>query len=127
MSELPGAEKDWSWQAVKVFTILVYIFMFAPILVVVILSFNDSQFGGFPMTGFSLRWYSKLMENEAVIRAFKTSLWVALITAVTCTVLGIMGAMALVRYDFPGKQFINTLLIAPAWCRRRCSASACCF
>lgn len=114
MSDLPGMERDWSWQAVKVFTILVYIFMFAPILVVVILSFNDSQFGGFPMTGFSLRWYSKLMENEAVIRAFKTSLWVALITAVICTVLGIMGAMALVRYDFPGKQFINTLLIAPA-------------
>jgi spermidine/putrescine transport system permease protein len=102
------------WQALKLFTIAVYFFMFAPILVVVILSFNDSMFGGFPMTGVSLRWYEKLMGNEAVLRAFKTSLWVALVTSVICTALGILAAMALVRYDFPGKEFINTLAIAPA-------------
>ncbi|WP_338049032.1 ABC transporter permease [Rhodoligotrophos defluvii] len=104
----------WGWQAVKVLTILVYIFMFAPILAVVILSFNDSMFGGFPMTGFSLRWYEKLMGNEAVLRAFRTSLWVALVTSVICTTLGIMAAMALVRYEFPGKQLVNTMVIAPA-------------
>ena len=52
-----------------------------PIIVVIVLSFNDSQFGGFPMTGFSFRWYAKLMENDAVLRAFRTSLWVALITS----------------------------------------------
>jgi spermidine/putrescine transport system permease protein len=114
MNTLPIAEKDWGWRGVKLFTIMVYVFMFAPILVVVILSFNDSQFGAFPMTGFSLRWYSRLMENEAVLRAFKTSLWVALVTSAVCTILGVMSAIALVRYEFPGKQFVNTLLIAPA-------------
>ena len=113
-AEGSGKEGRWAWRLTGLMTVLVYVFMFAPIIATVVLFFNASMFGGFPMTGFSLRWYSKLMENEAVIRAFKTSLWVALITAVVCTVLGIMGAMALVRYDFPGKQFINTLLIAPA-------------
>jgi spermidine/putrescine transport system permease protein len=102
------------WRAIQVFTVLVYIFMFAPILVVIILSFNDSQFGGFPMTGFSFRWYAKLMENESVLRAFRTSLWVALVTSVVCSVLGILSALALVRYDFPGKEWVNTILIAPA-------------
>ena len=114
MSNATTVNKGLGWRAVQAFTVLVYIFMFAPILVVVILSFNDSQFGGFPMTGVSLRWYGKLMENEAVLRAFQTSLWVALVTAVICSVLGVLGALALVRYDFPGKEVVNTILIAPA-------------
>ncbi|MER8608752.1 hypothetical protein NKH48_34730 [Mesorhizobium sp. M1233] len=37
--------------------------------------------GGFPMTGFSLQWYAKLMANEQVLAAFRTSLWIALVTA----------------------------------------------
>ncbi|MFO1088796.1 MAG: ABC transporter permease [Hyphomicrobiales bacterium] len=115
MSAAAGSETGgWGWQTVKVFTILVYVFMFAPILVVVILSFNASQFGGFPMTGLSLRWYDKLLHNEIVLNAFKTSLWVALVTAIVCTILGVLAAIALVRYEFPGKQWINTLIIAPA-------------
>ena len=104
----------FGWNAVKLFTGLVYVFMFAPILVVIVLSFNASQFGGFPMTGFSFRWYAKLMQNNAVLSAFQTSVWVALVTAVICSVLGILGALALVRYDFPGKEVVNTILVAPA-------------
>jgi spermidine/putrescine transport system permease protein len=106
--------RGMGWRAVQVLTVLVYIFMFAPIMVVVVLSFNDSQFGGFPMTGFSFRWYEKLMENDAVLRAFRTSIWVAVVTSIICSVLGVLGAIALVRYDFPGKQWVNTILIAPA-------------
>ena len=102
------------WQVLKLFTVAVYFFMFAPILVVVVLSFNESMFGGFPMTGVSLRWYAKLLENDAVLRAFQTSLWVALVTSIVCTALGILAAIALVRYEFPGKEFINTIAIAPA-------------
>lgn len=107
-------EKGLGWRLVQAITVLVYIFMFAPILVVIVLSFNDSQFGGFPMTGFSFRWYHKLAENEAVLRAFETSIWVALVTAAICSVLGVLAAVAIVRYDFPGKEVVNTVLIAPA-------------
>ena len=103
----------WGWRAVQLVTVLVYIFMFAPILAVVILSFNASRFGGFPLTGFSLQWYGRLMQNEAVVRAFTTSLWVGSVTAVICTVLGIMAALALVRYDFRGKHWVNSLIVGP--------------
>jgi len=105
--------KGWGWRAIQAATILVYIFMFAPILAVVVLSFNASRFGGFPMTGFSLHWYAKLTENEAVLRAFYTSLWIGCLTAVICTVLGVMAAVALVRYDFPGKEWVNSLIVGP--------------
>lgn len=102
------------WRVTGVMTILVYIFMFAPIIATIILSFNDSMFGGFPMTGFSLRWYEKLMTNEPVLSAFRTSLWIALATAAISTSVGVMMAYALVRFDFRGKQSLSTLVLMPA-------------
>ncbi|OBQ85704.1 spermidine/putrescine ABC transporter permease [Mesorhizobium sp. WSM3873] len=88
--------------------------MFAPIAATVILSFNASMFGGFPMTGFSLQWYGKLMANEAVLAAFRTSLWIALVTAAATTAIGVVTSFALVRFEFPGKQTLSTLVILPA-------------
>ena len=114
VKQAEDASGIWGWRLVKFVTIAVYIFMFAPILVTVILSFNASMFGGFPMTGLSLQWYGKLFENEAVLRAFKTSIWIAILTAAVTTVIGVMAAIALTRYEFRGKQFMNTLVIMPA-------------
>jgi spermidine/putrescine transport system permease protein len=104
----------WGWRLVKIVTLLVYVFMFAPIIVTVVLSFNASMFGGFPMTGLSLQWYGKLFQNEAVLRAFKTSIWIAFVTAAVCTVIGVAAAIALTRHEFRGKQWMNTLVILPA-------------
>ncbi|MEZ5923837.1 MAG: hypothetical protein R3D57_05575 [Hyphomicrobiaceae bacterium] len=47
------AKSNWGSRLIALLTIFVYVFMFAPIFVVVILSFNESRFGSFPMTGFS--------------------------------------------------------------------------
>ena len=98
---------------IRAFTTLVYIFMFAPIAVVVLLSFNSAQFGSFPIEGFSLKWFEELFNNAAIVRAFQTSLWLAVVTAIVSTTFGILASIALVRYDFPGKSWINTLLVAP--------------
>ncbi len=106
-------EGIWGWRAVKGVSILVYLFMFAPITVTMLLSFNASQFGGFPMTGFSFHWFGVLLQNETVMRATRMSLMLGSLTALICTVLGILAAMALVRYDFRGKEWVNTLLISP--------------
>ncbi|MDJ0932665.1 hypothetical protein [Breoghania sp.] len=56
--------------------------MFLPVAVVVLLSFNASQFGSFPMTGLSLRWFVERANNEAILRAFRTSIVLGLLTAV---------------------------------------------
>ncbi len=101
------------WSLIRLYTILVYIWMFAPIGVVIILSFNPEQFGSFPMKGFSLRWYAKLAQNEPIVVAFKNSLVLGFLSAIISTILGILAAMAFVRYDFPGKTMLNTLLVAP--------------
>ncbi len=101
------------WSLIKLYTILVYVFMFAPIVVVIVLSFNPQQFGCFPMEGFSFKWYVKLAQNETILRAFKNSLILGSLTAVITTAVGVMAALAFVRYDFPGKNSLNTLLLAP--------------
>lgn len=101
------------WQAIRIWTVLVYGFMFLPVAVVVLLSFNANQFGSFPMTGMSLRWFEELWNNDAVMRAFRTSLVLGLMTAIISTTLGILASLALVRYTVPGRNTITTLLIAP--------------
>lgn len=101
------------WSLLKFYTVLVYAFMFAPIAVVLVLAFNSSQFGGFPIEGVSLRWFRELAENEAIIRALRTSVVLGLLTALISTTLGILAALALVRYNFRGKNFVTTFLISP--------------
>ncbi len=101
------------WKLIKLYTFLVYVFMFAPIAVVVLLSFNPEQFGSFPMEGFSFRWYAKLAGNDAIIEAFKNSILLGSLTAAITTTIGVLAAYAFVRYNFPGKNTLNTLLLAP--------------
>ena len=108
-----AGNRNWGWPLIRAYTVLVYLFMFLPVAVVVLLSFNASQFGSFPMTGFSFRWFQALWENDAVVRAFRTSIVLGLMTAVVSTTLGVLAALALVRYRVPGRDMITTILIAP--------------
>jgi spermidine/putrescine transport system permease protein len=101
------------WSLIRLYTILVYVFMFTPIVAVILLSFNPEQFGSFPMRGFSFRWYVKLAQNISILTAFKNSLVLGSLTAVLVTAIGIPAAMAFVRYEFRGKNALNTLLLAP--------------
>ncbi|OJF91663.1 ABC transporter permease [Pararhizobium antarcticum] len=101
------------WSLIRLYTIAVYLFLFLPVAAVVLLSFNSSQFGSFPMEGLSLRWFVRLWENDAIVRAFRVSILLGALTAVISTVTGILAAIALVRYRFPGKGAVTTLLIAP--------------
>jgi spermidine/putrescine transport system permease protein len=101
------------WALIRLFTIAVYLFLFTPVAVVILLAFNASQFGSFPMEGLSLRWFVALWENDAIVRAFKTSLLLGTLTAMVSTAIGVLASLAMVRYEFRGKNLINTALIAP--------------
>ena len=105
--------RNAGWQAIRLYAICVYLFMFLPVAVVVLLSFNASQFGAFPMTGFSFRWFVTLWNNDAVMRAFRTSLILGSLTAIISTTLGVLAALALVRYSVRGRNLVATILIAP--------------
>ena len=98
---------------IRLFSVAVYLFMFTPVAVVVLLSFNSSQFGGFPIEGFSLRWFWTLADNDAVMGAFKNSLMLGALTAAIATTIGILACLALIRHAVIGQNFFNMLLISP--------------
>ena len=100
------------WTLIRLYTFLVYVFMFAPIVVVIVLAFNPKQFGIFPMEGFSFRWFIRLAQNDSIIDAFQNSLILGSLTAIITTGIGIMAAMAFIRFEFPGKNTLTTLGVA---------------
>jgi spermidine/putrescine transport system permease protein len=80
------------------FGFFVLVFLYLPIVVLVINSFNESRFGGV-WSGFSLKWYEKLLTERAVWQALYNSLTIAGITTVVTTILGTSAALALQRYQ----------------------------
>lgn len=106
-------EQSWGWFLLKAFTALVYVFMFAPIVVVVILSFNAADYGSFPMQGLSWRWFVKLWENQTIVSAFVTSLMLGILTAFIGTLVALLAAMALARHRMIGRKALSILVIAP--------------
>jgi spermidine/putrescine transport system permease protein len=92
--------------------ILGYLFLYAPIVILVAFSFNSSRFVT-TWEGFSLRWYSELFQNEAMATALKNSLIVAVVSTVVSTVFGTMVALVMERHRFPGKLAFDALLYLP--------------
>jgi spermidine/putrescine transport system permease protein len=91
---------------------LVYLFFYAPIVVLIVLSFNQNRLVGI-WQGFTLDWYAQMLDNTSVLRAIRNSLTVAAISTVVSTVLGTAAALALERYRFRGRGALDSLLYLP--------------
>ena len=88
---------------------LVYAFLYLPIGVLVVYSFNASK-NPYIWGGFSGQWYTKLWQNEALIGAAVNSLLLAVCSAALSTLIGTLTAIALHRYRFRGKRVLNGML-----------------
>jgi spermidine/putrescine transport system permease protein len=93
-------------------TLLVFAFLYIPILLLIIFSFNSSRLN-IRWEGFSLKWYGALLGNETLLTAFKNSLIVASATTILATTLGTIGAWMLYRYRFPFQRAIGLLIFIP--------------
>jgi spermidine/putrescine transport system permease protein len=91
--------------------IITIIFLFLPLLVLIIYSFNDSA--GMNWTGFSLRWYRRMLETRELWRALTNSLIVAVSSAATATILGTIGAIGVNWYRFKLRSYIQTISFLP--------------
>ena len=105
-----AGQHKWSFsKTVLWFTLL---FLFVPLFVIIIYSFNDSK--GAEFTNFSMRWYKELFFNSnALWTALLNSLIVALSSALVSTLLGTMASIGVNWYKFKGKKFIQTLTYLP--------------
>lgn len=78
----------------KIYLALVYLFLYAPIFVLIVFSFNDTKSKSH-FTGFSLRWYEELFENEMIMSSLLNTLVLALISSIIATLIGTLAAIGI--------------------------------
>ncbi|EJP6473203.1 extracellular solute-binding protein [Clostridium botulinum] len=96
----------------KIYAILVYAFLYLPILVLVVFSFNKSKLNA-TFTGFTLDWYKNLINNTQILEALKNSLIIAFISTFFAVIIGTLAAIGMYRYKFKGKRAMEGLLYIP--------------
>lgn len=100
----------------RFFLTAVFVYLYAPLLVLIVNSFNESKYGH-TWKAFTWQWYEKLLGNETLMRAFWHSLTLALVSATLATIAGTLMAFALYRYKFAAKEaasgLLFTVLVSP--------------
>lgn len=97
----------------KVYAIGYLIFLYGPIVLLPMFAFNDSTIIAFPLSAFTTKWFEQLTTVTALHDALWNSLFIAVITAILATTLGLFAARASTRYSFPGKAGIMGLIMLP--------------
>jgi spermidine/putrescine transport system permease protein len=88
-------------------------FLYLPILVMAFFSFNDSEFTGLPFRGFTLEWYRATFADSQVLRSIWNSIYVAVGAVALSVLFGLPAAIALDRFDFPGKTAFRRIVLLP--------------
>lgn len=95
------------------YALLVFAFLYSPIVVLIVYSFNGGGVGGFPPHDFTLSWYRLLLGDAAMWESVLNSLVVALAAMAISLLLGLPAALALDRASFPGKAAFRRLVLLP--------------
>jgi spermidine/putrescine transport system permease protein len=95
------------------YAVLIYVFLFAPIGLLVLFSFNANRYGTFPITGWTLSWYRQAFSDYQVQDAVRTTIKIALQVTVISAVVGTAAAFPLVRSCLPFREGFRIILILP--------------
>jgi putative spermidine/putrescine transport system permease protein len=95
------------------FHTLVVAFMLAPLVVVCLVAFTSQNTLSLPGTDWSLRWFRAVFAHPDFLQSFRNSLWLALAAASIATLLAVPAALAITRYQFPGRDALNGLFLSP--------------
>jgi spermidine/putrescine transport system permease protein len=96
-----------------IYAIIFTVFLYGPVLLMPLFSFNDNIFAVFPLKGFTLKHYGAMAANASMLNALKNSLVLAAIVAVVTTAVAIPTAIALTRYRLRGGGAITAALMLP--------------
>jgi spermidine/putrescine transport system permease protein len=91
------------------FTLLLYL----PIFLLVVFSFNDAATLTFPLKGFTLRWYERLLAADELLRSVWNSIVLGVASSLVATILGTMAAIGVVKYRFPGRGLFVAVAAMP--------------
>lgn len=108
----PPRRQSRPW-LLALWSVLVYAFLYLPIVVLVVMSFNNSPILSLPFKGVSLRWYDLTIQDAAIQNALLNSLKVAASATLLATLFGLLAAFAIYRYQFFGKNAFRIALNLP--------------
>ncbi|MBS7645708.1 ABC transporter permease [Candidatus Bathyarchaeota archaeon] len=100
----------------QAYAALFYIFLFGPIAIVILFTFNDFPYAVFPLRGFTLKWFETITTgplSSHIRRTLWTSVKVAAVTGLIVCILGTLASFGLVRYRFRARSIINILVLLP--------------
>jgi len=100
-------------RVLRVFFGSIVVFLYAPIAILLVFSFNDSELPSFPLSGFTTRWYHQFLNNSDLRAALVTSALIAAISSVGAVALGLLASVALARRRIRGKSAVSALLLSP--------------
>jgi putative spermidine/putrescine transport system permease protein len=95
------------------FNALVIAFMLAPLVVVCVVAFTPENTLTLPTTEFSLRWFEAVFAHPDFMQSFWNSLRLGLASATLATLVAVPAGLAITRYEFPGRDFLNGLFLSP--------------
>lgn len=95
------------------FFLLLVVFLYAPLVLLAMFSFNDGRVVAFPFRGFTLRWYREFLANPDLIGALRASAVVAATSSAIAVTLGALASYAMVRRRFRGMGAVSALLLSP--------------
>ncbi|WP_207940791.1 spermidine/putrescine ABC transporter permease [Enterococcus sp. DIV2402] len=100
-------------KGMTIIAILVFAFLFLPLLLIVVTSFGTAAAIQFPIKGFTLDWYGNALRSETMLESFKLSLIVGLLATILALLVGVPASYALARYTVKGKNLIKSFFLSP--------------
>lgn len=101
---------SWLW---RLLIVLLYLFLLGPLIVIVIVSFNNDAYLSFPPQRWSLHWYGDLLANAAFVEGFRVSLILATATTALAIAIGVPAAFAISRHRFRGRDLVLSFFTLP--------------
>tara|TARA_B100001939_G_C16868612_1_gene585274 strand:+ start:175 stop:990 length:816 start_codon:yes stop_codon:yes gene_type:complete len=103
----------WRPDGFAVYAIIYLTFIYLPVLFLPLFSFNKSKYIAFPLKGFTLQWYEKMINTPDLLEALMNSVKVGVAVAVLSTMFGLLAAKAVTRYRIPGQGPVMGFIMVP--------------
>jgi spermidine/putrescine transport system permease protein len=113
MSAASWTRRNERFGGLGVYTVIYLAFIYGPVLVLPLFSFNDSIYVAFPLKGFTLQWYQSMIHNPGMLDALMNSIRVGGTVAVLSTIFGTLAAKAVTRYRMPGRGPVVGFIMLP--------------
>jgi spermidine/putrescine transport system permease protein len=94
-------------------SLLVFVFLYLPVVVVVLYSFSAPEIAQWPIDGFTFDWYGELVQDREIRQSLRLSVLIGVVSASVAVVLGTLAALAIDRFEFPGKAALRYAVVLP--------------